>query len=47
MKKIYNLYLDKRSDFMKNTQFEVEDVFADIISKGAISQEQKIILNVF
>ena len=27
--KDYNQYLDKRSDFMKITQFKVEDIFSD------------------
>ena len=40
LKKIYNLYIDKRSEIMKNTQFKVEDVFGDVISKDRISQEQ-------
>ena len=38
MKKIYNLYVDKRKDIMKNTQFKVEDVFGDVISKDNFSQ---------
>ena len=29
LKKIYNHYLDKRSELMKNTAFKVEDVFGD------------------
>ena len=40
MKKIYNHYIDKRSGFMKNTQFRVEDVFGDVISKDKFSREQ-------
>ena len=40
LKKIYNHYIDKRSEIMKNTQFKVEDVFADVISKDNFSQEQ-------
>ena len=40
LKKIYNHYLDKRSEIMKNTSFKVEDVFGDIISKDSISPEQ-------
>ena len=40
LKKIYNHYLDKREDFMKNTNFEVEDVFGDVVSKDSFSQEQ-------
>ena len=33
LKKIYNHYIDKRSEFMKNTAFKVKDVFGDVISK--------------
>ena len=33
LKKNYDHYIDKRSEIMKNTQFEVEDVFGDVISK--------------
>ena len=40
LKKFYNDYLDKKIYFMKKTQFKVEDVFGDIISKGNFSQEQ-------
>ena len=47
LKKIYNHYLDKRKEIMKNTQFRVEDVFGDIISKDKLSQEQITKLNNF
>ena len=47
LKKIYNHYLDRRKEIMKNTQFKVEDVFGDIISKDNFSQEQKTKLNNF
>ena len=40
LRKIYNHYLDKRSEIMKNTSFRVEDVFGDVISKESISPEQ-------
>ena len=40
LKKIYNHYIDKRKEVMKNTSFKVEDVFGDVISKGSISPEQ-------
>ena len=40
LKKIYNHCIDKRTEFMKNTQFKVEDVFGDVISKNNFSQEQ-------
>ena len=47
MKKIYNHYIDKRSEIMKNTSFKVEDVFGDVISKDNFSQEQITKLNNF
>ena len=47
LKKIYNHYLDKRSEIMKNTQFNVEDVFGDVICKDNFSQEQITKLNNF
>ena len=40
LRKIYNHYLDKRMVIMKNTDFKVEYVFSDVISKGNFSQEQ-------
>ena len=39
-KKIFNHYLDKRNDIMKNAQFKVEDVFGDIVSKDSFPPEQ-------
>ena len=47
LKKIYNHYLDKRKEIMKNTQFKVEDVFGDVISKDNFSREQITKLNNF
>ena len=47
LKKIYNHYLDKRKEIMKNTQFKVEDVFGDVISKDNFSQETITKLNNF
>ena len=47
LKKIYNHYLDKRREIMKNTQFKVDDIFGDIISKDTISPEQITKLNNF
>ena len=47
LKKVYNRYLDKRKDIMKNTQFKVEEIFGDVISKGNFSQEQVTKLNSF
>ena len=40
LKQIYNHYIDKRTEIMKNTQFKVEDVLGDVISKDNFSQEQ-------
>ena len=47
LKQIYNHYIDKKSEFMKNTQFYVEDLFTDVISKDTISTEQITKLNNF
>ena len=47
LKQIYNHYVDKKSEIMKNTQFKVEDIFSDIISKDTISTEQITKLNNF
>ena len=47
LKKIYNHYLDKRKEIMKNTKFDVKDVFGDIINKDTISPEQITKLNNF
>ena len=47
LKKIYNHYIDKRSEIMKNTSFKVEDVFGDVISKDNFSHEQITKLNNF
>ena len=47
LKKIYNHYIDKRSEIMKNNSFKVEDVFGDVISKDNFSQEQITKLNNF
>ena len=47
LKKIYNHYIDKRKEIMKNTQFRVEDIFGDVISKDNFSQEQITKLNSF
>ena len=47
LKKIYNHYIDKRNEIMKNTQFKAEDVFGDVISKDNLGQEQITKLNIF
>ena len=46
LKQVYNHYIDKKTEVMKNTQFKVEDVFTDVISKDAISTEQITKLNI-
>ena len=47
LKQIYNHNVDKKSEIMKNTQFKVEDIFSDVISKDTISTEQITKLNNF
>ena len=47
LKQNYNQYINKKSEIMKNTQFKVEDVFTDVISKDTISTEQITKLNNF
>ena len=47
LKQIYNHYIDKKEEIMKNTSFKVEDVFNDIIRKDIISTEQITKLNNF
>ena len=47
LKQIYNQYVDKKSEIMKNTRFRVEDVFNEVIKKDTISQEQIVKLNNF
>ena len=47
LKQIYNHNVDKKSEIMKNTQFKVENIFTDIISKDTISTEQITKLNNF
>ena len=47
LKQIYNHYVDKKSEIMKNTQFKVEDIFTDVFLKDTISTEQITKLNNF
>ena len=47
LKKIYNHYIDKRKEIMKNTNFNVEDVFGDVISIDNFNQEQRTKLKIF
>ena len=47
LKNIYNHYIDKRKEIMKNTQFKVEDVLGNVINKDTFSQEQITKLNNF
>ena len=37
---IYNHYIDKRSEILKNTKFTVEDIFGDAIKKDSIYPHQ-------
>ena len=47
LEQIYNHYVDKKSEIRKNTQFKVEDLFSDVVSKDTISTEQITKLNNF
>ena len=47
MKNIYNHYLDKTKEIIKSIQFNVEDIFGDVISKDKFSQKQTTKLNIF
>ena len=47
LKQIYNHYIDKKTEIMKNTQFKVEDKFTHVISKDTITPEQITKLNNF
>ena len=47
LKQIYNHYVDKKSEIMRNTSFKVEVIFNNVINKDTISQEQIIKLNNF
>ena len=47
LKKICNLYLDKRKGFMASTRLKLENIFGDKISKDNVSQDQTIKLNNF
>ena len=47
LKKIYNHYVDKRTEIMDSTKFKVEDIFGEVISKDTISTEQITKLNNF
>ena len=47
LKQIFNHYIDKKSEIMKNTSFKNEDIFTDVISKDTISTEQLTKLKIF
>ena len=47
MIKIYNHYLDKRREIMKNTQCKFGDIFDSIIGKNSISLKQTTKLKFF
>ena len=40
LKKNYNHYVDERKEIVNSTEFRVEDIFGDVISKDSISPEQ-------
>ena len=40
LKKIYDHYLDKRSNLGKSNQFSFEDVLGDILIEYSVSREQ-------
>ena len=42
LRKVYEQNLHKTSDIMKNTQFNVDDVFGDILGIHSIPPKQKI-----
>ena len=47
LKKIYNYYLDKRSEIMNSTQFKVEQVIGRIVDEDRLSPKQKTGINNF
>ena len=47
LKKIYNHYVDKRTEIMNSTKFKVQDSFGDVISKDSLSPEQIPKLKIF
>ena len=47
LKKIYNHYLDKRKEILKNTEFTVEDISGDMKTNDSISPEQIVKLKKF
>ena len=47
LKKIYNHYMDKKDEIMKNTKFSVEEVFGTLDLSKNISGEQIEKLNAF
>ena len=40
LRNIYNHYIDKRKEIMKNTAFKVEDVFGDVKSKDNLVRKK-------
>ena len=47
LRKVYEQNLHKTGDIMKNTQFNVEDVFSDILGLHSIPPKQKTKLTSF
>ena len=40
LKQIYNHYVDKKSEIMKNTKFKFEDIFTDVINKDTFHKNK-------
>ena len=47
LKKIYNLYNEKRQEIVDSTKFKVEDIIGDVISQDSLSPKQITKLNNF
>ena len=47
LKKIYNHYLDKRKEIMKNSHLKVEDRFGDVTNEDSILPKKSTKLNNF
>ena len=47
LENVYNHYVDKSKEFMKNTRFQVEDTLGAIISKNSVLLEQLFKIKMF
>ena len=47
LKKVYNHFLDERTDIMKKAQLKVEEVFDDISNKDSLTAEHIYNLDIF